>query len=189
MTLSRKTKSISALNRSNARFGKSRAYRRRVAISCGTGFQPVRAATVESSRHAALIGKTRHRHMVFPVSTVIGKRSVTGHGFTKPCHKKGHTLSLSDESSTETSAAGRICIDSRRPLRMTRRIFAFVFFVVCTAACAGGTVTVRKSTPSVHRQTFDPNKPPYSAMPKLFTSPEAAATVCSFGFSAEPVCQ
>ena len=57
---------------------------------------------------------------------------------------------------------------------------------LCSILCGSATaeVLVRDSAATVHYQTFDPAKPPAN-MPRL-TPPEAAVTVCGFGFSAEP---
>lgn len=67
---------------------------------------------------------------------------------------------------------------------MRGSIFASFPVLLWLCGCALGGIAVRKAAPSVHHQTFDPNKPPAN-MPKL-APPEAAVTVCSFGFSAEP---
>jgi hypothetical protein len=55
----------------------------------------------------------------------------------------------------------------------------------CIAQGLAEAATVRTVPPTVQRKTFDPANPP-AAMPHL-TPPEAAVTVCEFGFSAEPL--
>ena len=68
--------------------------------------------------------------------------------------------------------------------RFTVRCLAAIVVIFCLSPLAPAGVVVQKSTPTSRYNVFDPDKPPRE-MPHL-TPPEAAVTVCGFGFSADP---